>query len=57
MPWDHAAGVLLHTEAGGHACYLEGGAYEPAAIARSGLLLAPDPDSWRRLHATLLGLD
>jgi fructose-1,6-bisphosphatase/inositol monophosphatase family enzyme len=57
MPWDHAAGVLLHAEAGGHARYLEGGAYEPAAIARSGLLLAPDPDSWQRLHATLLGPD
>lgn len=57
MPWDHAAGVLLHGEAGGYARYLEGGAYEPAAIARSGLLLAPDPDSWQRLHATLLGPD
>lgn len=57
MPWDHAAGVLLHGEAGGHARYLEGGAYEPAAIARSGLLLAPDPESWQRLHATLLGPD
>ncbi|MGE0117416.1 MAG: inositol monophosphatase [Dongiaceae bacterium] len=55
MPWDHAAGVLLHREAGGHAGYLEGGAYEPAAMTRSGLLLAPDPDSWHRLHATLLG--
>jgi fructose-1,6-bisphosphatase/inositol monophosphatase family enzyme len=57
MPWDHAAGVLLHGEAGGHARYLEGGAYEPAAIGRSSLLLAPDPDSWQRLHATLLGPD
>jgi len=57
MPWDHAAGVLLHREAGGHASYLEGGAYEPAAIKRSGLLLAPDPESWRQLHALLLGDD
>jgi fructose-1,6-bisphosphatase/inositol monophosphatase family enzyme len=57
MPWDHAAGILLHNEAGGHARYLDGGAYEPAAIARSGLLLAPDPESWQRLHATLLGPD
>lgn len=55
MPWDHAPGVLLHREAGGHASYLEGGAYEPAAIKRSGLLLAPDPESWRQLHALLLG--
>jgi fructose-1,6-bisphosphatase/inositol monophosphatase family enzyme len=57
MPWDHAPGVLLHREAGGHASYLEGGAYEPAAIKRSGLLLAPDPESWRHLHALLLGDD
>jgi fructose-1,6-bisphosphatase/inositol monophosphatase family enzyme len=55
MPWDHAAGVLLHQEAGGYAGYLDGGAYEPAATTRSGLLLAPDPDSWSRLHVTLLG--
>lgn len=57
MPWDHAPGVLLHREAGGYASYVEGGAYEPAAIQRSGLLLAPDPDSWRQLHALLLGED
>jgi fructose-1,6-bisphosphatase/inositol monophosphatase family enzyme len=57
MPWDHAAGVLLHGEAGGYARYLDGGDYEPAAIARSGLLLAPDPESWQRLHAALLGPD
>jgi fructose-1,6-bisphosphatase/inositol monophosphatase family enzyme len=57
MPWDHAPGVLLHREAGGHASYVEGGAYEPAAIQRSGLLLAPDPESWRQLHALLLGDD
>jgi len=55
MPWDHAAGVLLHREAGGHSAYLEGGAYEPAGINRSGLLLAPDPDSWRALHDLILG--
>jgi fructose-1,6-bisphosphatase/inositol monophosphatase family enzyme len=57
MPWDHAPGVLLHREAGGYASYVEGGAYEPAAIERSGLLLAPDPESWRQLHALLLGED
>jgi len=57
MPWDHAPGVIIHREAGGHGAYLEGGAYLPAAIDRSGLLLAPDPDSWRQLHSTLLGVD
>jgi fructose-1,6-bisphosphatase/inositol monophosphatase family enzyme len=57
MPWDHAPGVLLHREAGGYASYVEGGAYEPAAIKRSGLLLAPDPESWQQLHGLLLGDD
>jgi fructose-1,6-bisphosphatase/inositol monophosphatase family enzyme len=55
MPWDHAPGVLLHREAGGHGRYLEGGAYEPAAINRSGLLLAPTAESWEALHGLLLG--
>jgi fructose-1,6-bisphosphatase/inositol monophosphatase family enzyme len=55
MPWDHAPGVLLHREAGGHSAYLEGGAYEPAATKRSGLLLAPDPDSWQELCDLILG--
>ena len=55
MPWDHAPGVIIHREAGGHGRYLEGGAYEPAAIERSGLLLAPSADSWSALHGILLG--
>ena len=55
MPWDHAPGVVIHREAGGYDSYVEGGSYEPAAIQRSGLLLAPDPESWRLLHRTLLG--
>lgn len=54
MPWDHAPGVLLHAEAGGHAGYLEGGAYDPARIDMSGLLLAPDAASWRILRDALL---
>ncbi len=55
MPWDHAPGVLLHAEAGGHAGYLEGGAFDPARIDMSGLLLALDGRSWQALHDVLLG--
>ena len=55
MPWDHAAGVLIHAEAGGYAAYLEGGAYDPIRIDASGLLLAPDPASWGALRELLLG--
>jgi len=36
--WDHAAGVLALTEAGGHAALIEGAPYAPAL--RSGYLLA-----------------
>lgn len=54
MPWDHAAGVLIHAEAGGHAAYLDGSPYRPARFDAQGLLLAPDPESWRALHDLLL---
>lgn len=54
LPWDHAPGVLLHAEAGGFAAYLESGAYDPARITASGLLIAPDAASWRGLHQLLL---
>jgi fructose-1,6-bisphosphatase/inositol monophosphatase family enzyme len=54
LPWDHAPGVLLHAEAGGFAAYLEGGPYDPARITASGMLIAPDPASWRALHRLLL---
>jgi fructose-1,6-bisphosphatase/inositol monophosphatase family enzyme len=57
MPWDHAPGVLLHAEAGGHSAYLDGGRYRPSRIDADALLLAPDPASWERLYATLLGPD
>jgi len=51
-PWDHAAGVLLHHEAGGHAARIDGGPYRPTD-REGGLLLAPDAASWRALHETL----
>ncbi|MFQ5953435.1 MAG: inositol monophosphatase family protein [Kiloniellales bacterium] len=52
MPWDHAAGVLMHREAGGFAARLDGRAYRPTDH-RGGLLLAPDPASWEALHGFL----
>jgi fructose-1,6-bisphosphatase/inositol monophosphatase family enzyme len=54
MPWDHAPGVLLHAEAGGHSAYFEGGAFNPARIDASGILLAPDRPSWEALQRLLL---
>ena len=53
LPWDHAAGVLLHCEAGGYARHFDGSPYRPS-MTEGGLLLAPDEASWNELAATLL---
>ncbi len=57
-PWDHAAGVLIHREAGGYSAMLEDGAdYDAAAGITLGgaLALAPDRDSWLELRGLLAG--
>jgi fructose-1,6-bisphosphatase/inositol monophosphatase family enzyme len=53
-PWDHAAGVLIHKEAGGYAAFLNG---QPFNVRQrtGGLLCAPDEESWRLLHESLVG--
>jgi fructose-1,6-bisphosphatase/inositol monophosphatase family enzyme len=53
MPWDHAAGVLIHAEAGGYCARHDGSPYAPSQTT-GGLLLAPDKASWQALHAALL---
>ncbi len=62
-PWDHAAGVLLHAEAGGFSALAdeggdEEGAYRPGPPrARAGtLVLAPDRASWESLCATFMDI-
>jgi len=54
-PWDHAAGVLIHGEAGGFARLREGGGmYRPASgIVEDTILLAPDGHTWTALAAIL----
>ena len=52
-PWDHAAGWLIHREAGGHSARFDGSAYRPEHLT-GGLLMAPDEASWRLLHRQLL---
>lgn len=49
MPWDHLAGALISTEAGGYVRRLDGSVYEPHQFD-GGLLVATDPDSWQTLH-------
>lgn len=54
MPWDHAAGVLLHHEAGGYSARLDGSPYAPT-VTGGGLICAPDKATWQALHDHLLG--
>jgi fructose-1,6-bisphosphatase/inositol monophosphatase family enzyme len=53
LPWDHAAGHLIHAEAGGFSRMMDDRPYEPRPIDGA-LLLAPSADSWQRLYALLL---
>ncbi len=48
-PWDEAAGVLMHQEAGGYSAYWNGEAYRPSLMDR-GIALAPNKDSWFELR-------
>ena len=52
LPWDHAPGVLLLGEAGGHAARLDGSAYR-ASDSRPGLLAAGNRDLWEQSRALL----
>ena len=53
MPWDHAAGWLIHREAGGYSARFDGSAYQPA-LYTGGLLCATDEASWHILADGLL---
>lgn len=48
LPWDHAPGALLVTEAGGVARHLDGTDHRPGT-PREGLLVASDPSTWDRV--------
>ena len=53
MPWDHAAGVLIHREAGGYSAQFDGRLYRPTQFG-GGLICAPDEASWHLARAALL---
>jgi len=53
MPWDHAPGALLYSEAGGIAKVLEGERYSPLMRKTQGLLMAADEETWETLRHTL----
>lgn len=54
MPWDHAAGWLLHREAGGYGAHFDGTDYLPVHVT-GGLICAPDRDSWLSARQCLFG--
>lgn len=56
MPWDHAAGWLLHHEAGGYCAHFDGSPYKPTH-RDGGLLYAPDVGSWKAARRLLLGAE
>ena len=47
--WDDAAGVLIHSEAGGYSATWAGNPYS-ILVSDRGLMLAPDRDSWQELR-------
>ncbi|MFC7221203.1 inositol monophosphatase family protein [Streptomyces polyrhachis] len=54
LPWDHAPGTLLLTEAGGTALRPDGSPYDPAD-EKKGLLAAADERCWREVRGELVG--
>lgn len=56
MPWDHAAGVLIHSEAGGFSAQFDGQPYSPRRHT-GGLLCASDRASHAEALQTLFAED
>jgi fructose-1,6-bisphosphatase/inositol monophosphatase family enzyme len=54
MPWDHAAGVLIHGEAGGYSALLDGTPYDATRHA-GGIISAPDRATWELINSELVG--
>ncbi|MDP9972185.1 fructose-1,6-bisphosphatase/inositol monophosphatase family enzyme [Variovorax paradoxus] len=54
MPWDHAAGWLLHREAGGWSGHFDGQPYRPSHTS-GGLICGPDAASFHAMRDALLG--
>jgi len=52
MPWDHAAGWLLHREAGGYSAHFDGRPYAPTHTT-GGLLCAPTEACWHEVRDAL----
>ena len=51
-PWDHAAGILIHSEVGGVAAKLRGGPYVPV-MQDEPVLLAPSMPAWQSIRGRI----
>jgi len=49
MPWDHAAGLLIHAEAGGYSALLDGTPYK-STVHQGHLLAASSRNHWEQLR-------
>jgi fructose-1,6-bisphosphatase/inositol monophosphatase family enzyme len=49
-PWDNAAGILIHAEAGGYTAHWNGKPFRPGDYD-CGVLSAPDKDSWMEIRS------
>ncbi|MDH4571528.1 inositol monophosphatase family protein [Salinicola acroporae] len=49
MPWDHAAGLMIHAEAGGYSALLDGTPYQPT-IHQGTVLAASSRGHWEQLR-------
>ncbi|WIM13904.1 inositol monophosphatase family protein [Enhydrobacter sp.] len=52
-PWDHAAGALMITEAGGIAVRFDGEPYRPAGGVEAGIIAAATPEVLREVRTVL----
>lgn len=57
MPWDHAAGLLIHREAGGYAALFDGAPYRPAVRSLQGVIVVPDQPAFEAVRNAFITSD
>ncbi len=53
LPWDHAAGILIHQEAGGYSALLDNSKYKPNCDRKNGILSAPNLEIWESVRSLM----
>lgn len=52
LPWDHAAGMLIVSEAGGHTAFLDGAQYDTRIMDRA-VLATASAAAWQTVHEVM----